>query len=288
MKLSFSNFTILLTFAWLSFSYGQEAKQEEKKTAVIDLTHWKITIPEANPMKPESPIEVGFPAIIDYATNPVLKKWMYDDEKDHSIVFYAFPTGTTTANSHFSRSELRETMVPGNNNSNWTFAQGGKFKATYAIDAVSKEKEGKYSKIIIAQIHGRLTTAQRDLMGQKDNDAPPMLKITWDNGKIRVKTKVLKELNTSDTEILKVSSWTDDAGINFKEKVDFNKFTLEVKIADGSMEVTLNGKETLVYDDVNIKKWAVFENYFKAGNYFQSKDPDAFAKVKIYALEVSH
>jgi hypothetical protein len=213
---------------------------------------------------------------------------MYDDEKDHSIVFYAFPTGTTTANSHFSRSELRETMVPGNNNSNWTFAQGGKFKATYAIDAVSKEKEGKYSKIIIAQIHGRLTNAQRDLMGQKDNDAPPMLKITWDNGKIRVKTKVLKELNTSDTEVLKVSSWTDDAGINFKEKVDFNKFTLEVKIADGSMEVTLNGKETLVYDDVNIKKWAVFENYFKAGNYFQSKDPDAFAKVKIYALEVSH
>jgi hypothetical protein len=54
------------------------------------------------------------------------------------------------------------------------------------------------------------------------------------------------------------------------------------------MEVTLNGKETLVYDDVNIKKWAVFENYFKAGNYFQYKDPDAFAKVKIYALEVSH
>jgi hypothetical protein len=103
-----------------------------------------------------------------------------------------------------------------------------------------------------------------------------------------VKTKVLKELNTSDTEILKVSSWTDDAGVNFKEKVDFNKFTLEVKIADGSMEIKLNGKETLVYNDINIKKWGVFENYFKAGNYFQSKEPDAFAKVKIYALEVSH
>ena len=54
------------------------------------------------------------------------------------------------------------------------------------------------------------------------------------------------------------------------------------------MEVILNGKETLVYNDCNIKKWNVFENYFKAGNYFQSKEPNTFAKVKIYELDVSH
>lgn len=54
------------------------------------------------------------------------------------------------------------------------------------------------------------------------------------------------------------------------------------------MEVTLNGSETLVYNNINVKKWGIFENYFKAGNYFQSKDPDSLAKVKIYALEVSH
>jgi hypothetical protein len=54
------------------------------------------------------------------------------------------------------------------------------------------------------------------------------------------------------------------------------------------MEVILNGNETLVYNDINIKKWGVFENYFKAGNYFQSKDATVFAKVKIYALMVTH
>ena len=32
----------------------------------------------------------------------------------------------------------------------------------------------------------------------------------------------------------------------------------------------------------------VFENYFKAGNYLQSKDEGAFATVKYYDLEVSH
>ena len=286
MTSHFSKMALLAGLFLASFSNGQEANT--KKSVPIDLSHWKITIPESNPKNPGSPIEVGYPEILDYANNPVLKKWMFNDEKDKSIVFYAFPSGTTTANSHFSRSELRETMVPGNNNVNWTFAQGGKFNGTYAIDAVSKEKDGRYSKVIIAQIHGRLTNAQRDLIGQKDNNAPPMLKISWDNGKIRVKTKVLKDLNVSDKEILKVSSWTDDDGINFKEKVDFEKFTLEVKIFDGRMEVILNGNETLVYNDINIKKWGVFENYFKAGNYFQSKELDSFAKVKIYLLEVSH
>ena len=285
MTSHFPKIAVLTALLLVSFSYGQEAK---KKTAPIDLTHWKITIPEANPNNPGSPIEIGYPEIMEYANNPVLKKWMYNDEKDNSIVFYAYPSGTTTANSHFSRSELRETMVAGNNNVNWTFAQEATFKGTYAIDAVSKEKDGKYSKIIIAQIHGRLTNAQRDLIGQKDNNAPPMLKISWENGIIRVKTKVLKDVNTSDIDILGVKAWTDDKGTDFKEKVDFNKFTLEVKISNGRMEVTLNGKETLVYKDSNIKKWEVFENYFKAGNYFQSKEPNTFAKVKIYALEVTH
>lgn len=288
MKLHFSKIIVLIIFALVCFGYGQEIETGKKKIASIDLSHWKVTVPEENPKYPGNPIEVGFPEILDYANNPILKKWMYNDEKDKSIVFCAFPSGTTTANSHFSRSELRETMVPGNNNINWTFVQGGKFKAVYAMNAVSREKDGKYSKVIIAQIHGRLTNAQRDLIGQKDNNAPPILKIYWNNGKIRVKTKVLKDLNVSEKDILSVDAWTDDEGINFKKNVDFNKFTLEIIISDSKMEVILNGNETLVYNDINIKKWGVFENYFKAGNYFQSKDTTAFAKVKIYALMVTH
>ena len=32
----------------------------------------------------------------------------------------------------------------------------------------------------------------------------------------------------------------------------------------------------------------IFENYFKAGNYFQSRDEGAFARVNYYSLEVTH
>jgi hypothetical protein len=42
-----------------------------------------------------------------------------------------------------------------------------RLKATYAIDKASKEPDGKYSRMIIAQIHGRLSDEQRDLIGQK-------------------------------------------------------------------------------------------------------------------------
>ena len=66
------------------------------------------------------------------------------------------------------------------------------------------------------------------------------------------------------------------------------KFTLEIMISDGKMEIILNEEESLVYDDIHIQKWGIFENYFKAGNYFQSREEGSYARVKYYALEVSH
>jgi hypothetical protein len=287
MNLQFSKITLFTSLAIATVSYAQD-KKEKKTKANIDLSHWTVTTPAEDPNKPGKTLDLDYPEILDFASNDAIKKYMYEDPKDKSIVFYAYPSGTSTANSHFSRSELRETLVTGDKDVNWTFAQGGRMKGTYAIDKVSKENDGKYSRVIIAQIHGRLTDEQRDLIGQKDNNAAPILKIYWDQGKIRVKTKVLKNRNASLKELLPADAWADDEGVNFKEKVDFNRFTLEIKVSDGRLEVILNGSESLVYNDINIKKWGVFENYFKAGNYFQSKNEGSFAKVKIYSLEVSH
>jgi hypothetical protein len=115
-----------------------------------------------------------------------------------------------------------------------------------------------------------------------------MLKIYWDKGKIRVKTKILKNLNATDEELLHEKAWDNDEGFNFEEKVDFSKFTLEVKISDGKMVIILNESEYKVYESVHIRRWGIFENYFKAGNYFQSRDEGSFSKVRFYELEVTH
>lgn len=250
----------------------------------IDLSNWKVTLPIGNNGRPT---EVEPPEIIDYATNETLLPFMYNDSTDGSLVFYTYP-GVTTPNSSRSRTELREQMVPGSNSTNWTFAQGGRMRGVLAMDDISRDGQGNYHRTIIMQIHGRLTNEQRDLIGEDDNNAPPVLKIYWQNGKVRVKTKILKDSNTEGTELLYTDAWTDDDGFNFSKEVGFDQFSLEVKVEQGRMEVILDDGESVVFDDADMEKWGVFENYFKAGNYLQTTDEGAFAKVKIYELEVSH
>ncbi|KQC29789.1 polysaccharide lyase family 7 protein [Flagellimonas eckloniae] len=264
----------------------EKRKKKKLRLPDIDLSHWKVTIPEGKGKG--GAVSVEPPEILDYAMNETLKPFMYNDSVSGALVFHAYPTEATTANTKYSRSELREQMVPGDDNVNWTFAQGGVLKAKMAMDEVSRDKNGKYHKVIILQIHGRLTNEQRDLIGQKDNNAPPILKIYWDKGKIRVKTKVLKSLAATQEGILHEEAWGDDKGHTFEEEVGFGKFYIEVKVTDGKMVVSLNKNEFAVYDDASIRRWGVFENYFKAGNYFQTRDEGAFAKVKIYELQVEH
>lgn len=264
----------------------QEKKKKKYKLPNIDLSHWSVTTPELNAKG--GAFSVQPPDILNYATNQRLLPYMYNDSISGALVFYAYPSEGTTANTKYSRSELREQMEPGNNKVNWTFKQGAYMKGKLAMGEISKDANGKYHKTMIMQIHGVLTDAQRDLIGQKDNNAPPILKIYWENGKVRVKTKVLNNLNATAEEMLHEDAWGDDKGFTFDQEVGFGKFVIEVKVSDGEMVVSLNGNEFKVYNDIHIKKWGVFENYFKAGNYFQSRDKDAFARVKYYELEVRH
>ncbi|MEO9966734.1 MAG: polysaccharide lyase family 7 protein [Reichenbachiella sp.] len=268
----------------------EEEEEEEESELVegvdyflpnIDLSNWKVTLPIGNPT------EVKPPEILDYATNETLLPFMYNDSTDGSLVFYTYP-GATTANTSYSRTELREQMVPGSNDTNWTFAEGAYMKGTLALEEITKESDGDYHRTIIMQIHGRLTNDQRDLIGEDDNNAPPILKIYWNDGYVRVHLKYLKDLDATDTEALETDAWGDVGGVNFDEKVDFDKFTLEVEVSEGKMEITLNDDQTMVYDDIHIERWGIFENYFKAGNYLTTLDEGAFAKVKYYELEVSH
>lgn len=292
---------ILFVFSFTSFfeAYAQEPssyeekrvnKKKRKKKKVklpeIDLSNWSVTVPAER--ADGKPLVVEPPEILNYAANQQLRPYMYTDSIRGAIVFYAEPTKATTPNSKYSRSELREQMVPADNNVNWTFEQGAVMKGRLSVDKVSRESSGKYHRVIIMQIHGRLTDEQRDLIGQKDNNAPPILKIYWDNGKVRVKTKFLKDLNTPYKDLLDKDAWGDDSGFNFEQEVGFRKFTLEVKVSEGKMVVVLNNSEYKVYKGIHMEKWGVFENYFKAGNYFQSRDKGSFAKVSYFDLEVSH
>lgn len=260
-----------------------EVTEPEKnyKLPEIDLSHWKVTLPIG------SPTEVYPPEILNYATNEVLEPFMYNDSVDGSLVFFTYP-GASTANSSYSRTELRELMEPTDLSQNWTFNEGGKMKGTLALDDISKDTDGDYHRTIIMQIHGRLSDEQRQLIEAKDNNAPPILKIYWHKGLIRVKSKYLKNKNATDTEVLFTDAWGDDDGFNFENEVGFEPFTLEIIASSGKMEIILNEEESYVIENEDMLRWSVFENYFKAGNYLATKDQGSFAKVKYYSLEVEH
>ena len=259
----------------------QTGTEADYKLPEIDLNNWKVTLPIGKPS------EVKPPEILDYANNEALKQFMYNDSTDGSLVFYTYP-GASTANSKYSRTELREQMVPGSNSTNWTFEQGGRMKATLSVPEISSDSKGKPHRVIVLQIHGRLTNEQRDLIGEDDNNAPPIMKVYWHKGKVRLKSKYLKNENATEPEILSVSAWGDDDGYTFPVEVGHDKFTVEIIASDGKMEVILNGKKRKIYKNIHMQKWGVFENYFKAGNYLATTDEGAFAKVKFYELEVTH
>ena len=138
------------------------------------------------------------------------------------------------------------------------------------------------------QIHGRLTDEQRELIGEDDNNAPPIIKISWLNGYVRLNSKELKDPEAEVPEILHTNAWDNDSGYTFSTYVGYEPFTLEIRASDGIMEVVLNDTHTKTYTGNSIEKWGVFENYFKAGNYLGSTDDNAFARVKYYSLKVNH
>ena len=118
--------------------------------------------------------------------------------------------------------------------------------------------------------------------------AHPILKLYWQDGKIRVKTKVLTSLKLTDEELLHEDSWGNDEGFTFEQEVGFRAFNLSVEVSEGKMVIGLNNSEYKTYNGIHMEKWGIFENYFKAGNYFQSRDEGSFARVKYYKLTVTH
>ena len=97
-----------------------------------------------------------------------------------------------------------------------------------------------------------------------------MLKIYWYNGNVRMKTKEVKDLSNTTTELLHKDAWGDDEGYTFPERLGTDKFKLEVLVSDGRMEVILNETDSISYANIHIQKWGIFENYFKAGNHLQT------------------
>ncbi|MBK0370766.1 polysaccharide lyase family 7 protein [Flavobacterium agrisoli] len=248
-----------------------------QKTPKIDLSLWKLSIPEGSTKTFKAP------KLLDYANDKDIQKYMFNDLNDKSLVFYSFPS--IKSKRPYTKTELKEQNSFGSD-IGWTFKEGAKLKIVARMGDISK-KNDKNPRVIFVQIGGRISDDQANLIGASDNDAPAILKVYWDNGYIKLRSKKLKN-GVVGNDIYREDSWEDDDGYTFKDKVDQDKFTFEIEITDGKMEVTLNKRETKEYSGINYQKWNNFDNYFTVGCNLQSEEVGSFANMKFYTLEVTH
>lgn len=257
----------------------------------FELSYWKLTRPNQQEV-PEDVLSNGF----------VRDGEFYTDPSTGAMVFWC-PNDGMTGGSTYPRNELREMIRRGDNNistqgingNNWVFSSStmenqeaaggvdGVMTATVAVDHVSETSDEfrKVGRVIVGQIHA-------------SDDEPCRLYYRKLPGHTKGSIYVAHEPTTSAEQWYDmIGSRSDDAtdpedGIALGEQ-----FSYEIKVVYNTLTVTImrEGKEDVVQEiDMTNSGFADDWMYFKAGNYNQNNagDPDEYAQVSFFALDVTH
>lgn len=244
----------------------------------IDLNHWKLELPS------------GYSAsdwkLSNYQKDRFAKPFFHLDTIDSALVMEAYPT-QGTSKAKYTRNTLREQMQPGSNDLNWTMKQGGALVAELQVTEMSKDASNNYHRTVLMQIDGRTTKKQTKQMGMEKPKSMPLIKIYWQNEKIYITRKVLKDEAMVGDALLMQDSWREGDGVYSQETIGFEKVRIQIEMKKNKISIQINDEKPIVYRDLSVSQW-YFENYFTVGNYLQSKDENAKAIVKYYELAVSH
>lgn len=250
----------------------------------FDLTKWKITLPNA--------IEIQPPVLSTGYTHP---NWFFTDETTGGMVFVSPNLGSTTANSSYTRSELREMLNPsagtttlGNNwvtstSSESTKSQAGgvdgSMKATLIVDRVSTTGDSnKVGRVIVGQIHAPNTEPIRLYFHKRPSDA---------KGAIYFGTDDLDNKNTWVEVIGGPNNLNPTNGISLGEKWSY-KINLEGQQL--TLHVTPEGGKTTTVTYTLPSGYNDKYFYFKAGVYNQNNTGDAsdYVQATFFSLKHSH
>ena len=141
----------------------------------FDLANWKLTLPSGQEVQPWL-LSSGWTMNNVFYTHPV----------SGGMVFRCPNIAGTTANSNYSRTELREMLDPAagtkSDANNWTMEQGGRMKARLKVDRVSTTGESaKVGRVIIGQIHGEDHEPVRLYFHKKPGEAKGRVYIASEN-----------------------------------------------------------------------------------------------------------
>lgn len=175
----------------------------------IDLSHWKLTLPDKTP-----PTEIKPSELIKGWSHP---EW-FKRGKDGELIFACPVTGGHTLGSSYPRTELRELINGQSDRVNWQFGGIHSLSATCSIDRVPSSK-----KVIIGQIHG------------KDGTSLPLFKLVYNKGKLVAEFKK----SPTDSSDIKYEMGSISLGKSIKYEIKANKLDLTITVNGKSRKVKL-------------------------------------------------
>ena len=243
----------------------------------FDPMHWKLELP------------TGYKAsdwkLSNFQNDRFAHPFFYLDSIDGALVMEAYPAeGKSTAK--YTKNRMREQVQPGSSEINWTFKEGGVLEAEIQVVKMSQEN-GKYHKTILLELDGRTSEKQNEKLGLEKSKSFPLVKIFWENERIKVVRKALKEETTVGDALLLKDAWTDDKARYSNRKVGNDKFKIRISAEKNKLEIQIDDERPILFRDTSIRQWYL-ENYFVAGNYLQSKAEEAHCIVKYFNLKVTH
>ncbi|MFF9408600.1 polysaccharide lyase family 7 protein [Streptomyces anandii] len=218
----------------------------------FDLSTWQLQEPVGSPGSPTT-----IPSSRLRGAHGYQDAYFYTDTRDGAMTFWAPEKGVTTPNSHYARSELRETNRDGSP-ANWALGGSHRLSATLRVVSVT-------SNVCVGQIH----------LGTGGSSTKPLLELYYHaNGDIVLGTENSPSGGQTPHPVGHVpvgKTWS---------------YTIAVSGGD-TIDLTVNGSTTHYSVPSSFKQ---YKQYFKAGSYNQSSSDSTTkgARVAFYGLNVSH
>ena len=282
---------LLVSNIFTSSAIAQDLDPNLPPSGNFDLSYWKLTRPNQQELDEDA-----------LTSGTVIPGEFYTDPTTGAMVFWC-PNDGLTGGSTYPRNELREMIRRGDssigtqgiNKNNWVFSSStmanqeaaggvdGIMTATVAVDHVSEtsDETRKIGRTIVGQIHA-------------SDDEPCRLYYRKLPGNTKGAIYFAHEPTTGPEQWYEMIGSRNDGAPDPVDGVALGEqFSYEIKVVGNLLTVTImrEGKPDVVQEvDMTNSGFADDWMYFKAGNYNQNNagDPDEYAQVSFFALDVTH
>ena len=244
----------------------------------FNLNNWELQLPTSNGVltAASGTVDEETPAQL---TAGFTNTYFYTGS-DGSMVFWAPDDGARTGNSTHPRSELREELVPGNDNVNWTVYGTHIMTAQCKVLQVPSDTE----KVCIGQIHEPDTKPD----GSPSANNEQMIMFDLESLKIYVNINLDGDLSSSFSQTL-----ISGSGVALSNTINYTMSMVngELMIVVNNITNSWNLLSGTNYEGHIAQNWSIASSntlYFKAGDYNQTTNTcncaTDGARVAFYAL----